>query len=200
MEIKTISHNILNRTLFDEEVNKLLADGWYLDKKYTVSDPEKSSIRLVADLVRYKYPKSITIPIKFFDKANLRVEKIAVGDWIDLPSAEDITLKANEYRRIRLGVGMILPHGYEAHVLPRSSTAEKFGIISANSMGIIDNSYSGDSDEWCFPAVALRDTVIRKGDRIAQFRIMRNQPNIEFKVVNHLNAESRGGFGTTGTR
>ena len=95
---------------------------------------------------------------------------------------------------------MILPEGYEAHVLPRSSTAGKFGIICANSMGVIDNSYSGNEDEWRFPAYAIRNTIITKGDRICQFRIVKNQPELEFEVVEHLNDISRGGIGSTGTR
>jgi dUTP pyrophosphatase len=200
MEIKTISHYAVNRTAFDDDVNKALADGWYLERRYSVVEGGGQTVRLIADLVKYTEKKTVTIPIKFFDSAVMKIEKIDVGDWIDLKSAEDVTLKANEYKRIRLGVAMALPHGYEAHVLCRSSTPEKFGIICANSMGVIDNSYSGDSDEWQFPAVALRDTVIRKGDRIAQFRIMRNQPNIEFKVVDKLSDHSRGGFGSTGKR
>lgn len=109
-------------------------------------------------------------------------------------------IKKGEYYLIPLGVGMILPYGYEAHVLPRSSTPSKFGIILANSMGIIDNSYSGDNDEWKFPAIAIRDTMIEKGDRIAQFRIMKNQPRIDFERVLHLNKKSRGGIGSTGRR
>lgn len=144
-----------------------------------------------------KYPK---IKIKYFDQEIEPIQKISKGDWIDLRSAERVELKAGEYHLIPLGVGMILPDGYEAHVLPRSSTPSKFGIMCANSMGVIDNSYSGDSDEWRFPAVAIRDTVIEKGDRIAQFRIVRNQPTIEFEVVEHLNEISRGGIGSTGTR
>ena len=140
------------------------------------------------------------IKIKYFDQEIERIQKISIGDWIDLRSAERVEMKAGEYRLIPLGVGMVLPDGYEAHVLPRSSTPSKFGIIMANSMGVIDNSYSGDADEWKFPAVAIRDTVIEKGDRIAQFRIMKNQPVIEFEVVNHLNDISRGGIGSTGVK
>jgi dUTP pyrophosphatase len=68
----------------------------------------------------------------------------------------------------------------------------------ANSMGIIDNSYSGDADEWMCPVVAIRDTVIHKNDRICQFRIVKNQPSITFEVVDHLNENSRGGIGSTG--
>lgn len=139
-----------------------------------------------------------TIKIKYFDQEIDKIQKISVGDWIDLRSAETVELKKGEYALIRLGVGMILPAGYEAHVLPRSSTPSKFGIILANSMGIIDNSYSGDADEWKFPAVAIRDTEIHKNDRICQFRIVKNQPGITFEVVDHLNENSRGGIGSTG--
>ena len=141
-----------------------------------------------------------TIKLKYFVSDIERIEKIAVGDWIDLRAAMNVYLCKGEYRLIPLGVGMILPEGFEAHVLPRSSTPQKFGIIMANSMGVIDNSYSGDADQWHFPAIAFRDTMIRKGDRIAQFRIIRNQPEITFEVVEHLNEKSRGGLGRTGTR
>lgn len=140
----------------------------------------------------------IKIKIKYFDSIFAPIEKIAVGDWIDLRSAESVKLNKGEYYLLRLGVGMILPKGYEAHILPRSSTPAKFGIVCANSMGIIDNSYSGDGDEWRFPAVAIKDTIIHKGDRIAQFRIVKNQPSIKFEVVDHLNEISRGGIGSTG--
>ena len=140
------------------------------------------------------------IKIKYFGSGLEPLEKIAVGDWIDLRASMTVRLKTGEYGLIPLGVGMILPDGYEAHVLPRSSTPFKFGIMCANSMGVIDNSYSGDADEWHFPAVAIRDTVINKGDRIAQFRIVKNQPSIEFEVVEHLNEVSRGGIGSTGVK
>ena len=139
-----------------------------------------------------------TIKIKYFDQEIDKISKIAKGDWIDLRSAEDVAIKKGEYHLIRLGVGMILPDGYEAHIVPRSSTPSKFGIMSANSVGIIDNSYSGDADEWMFPAVAIRDTVIMKNDRICQFRIMKNQPEIVFNEVDRLGKNSRGGIGSTG--
>lgn len=139
-----------------------------------------------------------TIRIKYFVDDLEEIKKISVGDWIDLRAAERVELKAGETYKIPLGVGMILPEGFEAIVLPRSSTPERFGIMCVNSMGVIDNSYSGDADEWKFPALALRDTVIEKGDRIAQFRILENQPRLTFKTVTSLNSESRGGFGSTG--
>lgn len=139
-----------------------------------------------------------TIKIKYFDKDIDKIEKITNGDWIDLRAAETVELKAGEYKLIKLGVGMILPDGYEAHIVPRSSTFKQFGIIQTNHMGVIDNSYSGEEDQWRFPAYALRDTVIHKNDRICQFRIVANQPPIEFEEVKHLNDMSRGGFGSTG--
>ena len=139
------------------------------------------------------------IKIKYFADIQ-KIEKIMQGDWIDLRAAADVTLKKDEMSIIPLGVGMILPEGYEALVVPRSSTPKKFGIICANSMGIIDNSYSGNTDEWKFPAIAIRDTTIKKGDRICQFRIIKNQPPIIFEEVDHMNEKSRGGFGSTGRR
>lgn len=143
--------------------------------------------------------RGIEIPIKYFSEVE-KICKLDVGDWIDLRAAEDVVLKSGEYRLIRLGVGMILPDGYEAHVVPRSSTFKNFGIIQANSFGVIDNSYSGDADEWHFPAIALRDTEIKTGDRICQFRIMEKQPPIEFVTVDKLRESSRGGIGSTGKR
>lgn len=146
------------------------------------------------------FPRNLEIKIKYFAKELERIDKIDVGDWIDLRASERVELKKGDYALIPLGVGMILPDGYEAHVLPRSSTASKFGIIQANSMGVIDNSYSGDNDEWKFPAIAIRDTVIEKNDRICQFRIVKNQPPIILIEVDHLNEISRGGIGSTGKR
>lgn len=120
------------------------------------------------------------------------------SNWIDLRSAEDVDMKAGEFRIIKLGVGMILPDGYEANIAPRSSTFKNFGVLMANCYGIIDNSYSGDNDQWAFPAYAVRDTHISKGDRICQFRINKIQPTIKFEKVEHLNAADRGGFGSSG--
>ena len=101
---------------------------------------------------------------------------------------------------IPLGVGMILPEGYEAHIVPRSSTYKKFGIIQANHMGIVDNAYCGDNDEWMMSAIAMRDTTIHEGDRICQFRIMEKQPTVTFCEVEHLKETDRGGFGSTGVQ
>ena len=126
------------------------------------------------------------------------VQAIKGGDWIDLRAAETVKMKAGEFKLIPLGVGMRLPRGYEAHVVPRSSTFKRYGILQTNSYGIIDNSYCGDDDQWMFPALAMRDTTIFKGDRICQFRIVGNQPEIEFVTIDRLESKSRGGFGSTG--
>lgn len=120
------------------------------------------------------------------------------SDWIDLRAAEEVEMKAGEFRLIRLGVAMKLPKGYEAHIVPRSSTFKNFGIIQTNHMGVIDGSYCGNDDEWRFPAYAVRDTQIHVNDRICQFRIVKNQPVIEFEPVARLDGENRGGFGSTG--
>lgn len=156
------------------------------------------TIGIVAASVLVDRPKKIRI--KYFVPGMGYIQSISVGDWIDLRAGEDVTLKKDDYYLIRLGVGMILPEGYEALIVPRSSTPAAFGIMSANSVGVIDNSYCGDGDEWRFPVIAIRDTVIRKGDRIAQFRILANQPKIEFEAVSRLKSRNRGGVGSTGTR
>ena len=134
------------------------------------------------------------IYLKYFVEGLDPVEKLAKGDWIDLRAAEDVTMQAGEFRYVRLGVGMILPAGYEAHVAPRSSTFKNFGILVANSFGIIDNSYSGEEDEWRLPVLAMRDTVIHKNDRICQFRIVRRQPDLIFEETDRLDGPDRGGF------
>ena len=140
------------------------------------------------------------IKIKYFDNEIDKVEKISKGDLIDLRAAETVEMKAGDFKLIKLGVGMKLPDGYKANVYPRSSTYKNFGIILANSVGQIDNSYSGDSDEWRFPAIALRDTVIHKNDRICQFEIQKVQPEIQFIEVEHLDEISRSGIGSTGVK
>lgn len=136
--------------------------------------------------------------IKYFSKDIDSITKFSKGDWIDLRSAKEVHLKKGEFALIPLGIGMILPDGYEAHLVPRSSTFKNFGIIQTNSMGVIDNSYSGEDDEWKMPVYALRDTVIKVNDRICQFRIEKRMEDIDFIEVEHLHDTSRGGFGSTG--
>lgn len=139
------------------------------------------------------------IKIKYFSEEIERLTYIAgKSDWIDLRAAKEVELKKGEFALIPLGVAMELPKGYEAHVVPRSSTFKNFGIIQTNHMGVIDESYCGDNDQWFFPAYALRDTVIHVNDRICQFRIMEHQPTIEFEEAPRLGHEDRGGHGSTG--
>lgn len=156
------------------------------------------------------------IKIKYHCDDIEKIEKITIGDWIDLRAAEDVFIPLNDFKLISLGISMKLPKGYEAHVVPRSSTFKNWGIIQTNSMGVIDNSYSGTNDIWKFPAFCLNTrvntypkelfeypivqhgTFIKKGDRICQFRIMPIQPTIEFEEVELLDETDRGGFGSTG--
>ncbi len=139
------------------------------------------------------------IRIKYFTD---QIEKLTYidgkSDWIDLRAAEDVSLQKGEFKLIPLGVAMELPKGYEAHVVPRSSTFKNFGIIQTNHQGVIDCSYCGDNDQWFMPVYAVRDTQIHVNDRICQFRIMENQPKLEFDEVESLDNADRGGHGSTG--
>lgn len=137
--------------------------------------------------IKVKYHTDI-LPLEINDK----------GDWIDLRAAEDMKLWAGHDYYIPLGISVELPEGYEAHIAPRSSAFKRWGIIQANSVGVIDNSYCGDNDIWMMPVYATRFTKIHKNDRICQFRIVEKQPHLEFEVVDHLGNEDRGGFGSTG--
>jgi dUTP pyrophosphatase len=138
--------------------------------------------------IKVKYFTDIE-PIKFIENKS---------DWYDLRAAEDVELKAGEFKLIKLGIGIALPAGYEAIIAPRSSTFKNFGILQANSIGVVDESYCGDNDQWMFPALAMRDTVIHKNDRICQFRIFEHQPPHTIKTVDHLGNIDRGAFGSTG--
>lgn len=139
------------------------------------------------------------IRIKYFTD---QIERLAYidgkSDWIDLRAAEDVSLQKGEFKLIPLGVAMELPKGYEAHVVPRSSTFKNFGIIQTNHQGVIDCSYCGDNDQWFMPVYAVRDTEIHVNDRICQFRIMENQPKLVFDEVESLDNADRGGHGSTG--
>lgn len=141
----------------------------------------------------------MNIRIKYLNDTIVPVEKIEKGDWIDLRASEDVELKQGESKCINLGVAMELPKGYEAHIVPRSSTFRKWGIIQTNHVGIIDNTYCGDNDWWGMEVYALRDTFINKGDRICQFRIIEKMPEVEFETVDTLGNKDRGGYGSTGT-
>lgn len=141
------------------------------------------------------------IKIKYFSEDIDRLDYIdGKSDWIDLRASDTVELAAGEFKLIPLGVAMQLPSGYEAHVVPRSSTFKNYGILQVNSCGVIDGSYCGDGDMWYMPVYATRDTLIHKNDRICQFRIMQNQPKIVFEETSSLENKNRGGFGTTGVK
>lgn len=144
-------------------------------------------------LGRSLFEKSI-VKVKYHTD-NIKLKQF--GDWIDISVAEDVSLKAGDFRKINLGIGIKLPYGFEAHIVPRSSTFETWGIIQTNSMGVIDNKFSGNGDIWKFPAYATRDTEIKKGDRICQFRII-EKAKMKIEAVDDLGDNNRGGFGTTG--
>ena len=140
-----------------------------------------------------------TIKIQYLNDKVKRLEYIGgKSDWIDLRSAEYVVMKKGEFHLIPLGVAMQLPNGYEAHIVPRSSTYKNFGIIQVNHMGVVDESYAGPNDWWYMPAYALRDTEIQVNDRICQFRIMEHQPQLVFEEQERLETPDRGGIGSTG--
>jgi len=139
--------------------------------------------------IKVKYFTEDLEPLRYVD---------GKSDWIDLHTSETVELKAGEFRLIPLGVAIALPEGYEAHIVPRSSTFKNYGILQTNSMGVVDFTYRGDGDQWYFPAYATRDMTVEKNARICQFRIVENQPRLEFVAVEHLDGPDRGGFGSTG--
>ncbi len=142
--------------------------------------------------------KEVQIKIKYLDDSIKRLTYVeSKSDWIDLAAAETVTLKKGEFKLIHLGVAMELPEGYEAHIAPRSSTYKNFKILQTNSVGVVDRSYCGPNDWWKMAVYATEDTTINKGDRIAQFRIIENQPKLNF-VESELTGKDRGGFGSTG--
>lgn len=139
------------------------------------------------------------LQIKYHNEEIEKIKKIDKGDWIDLRAAEKVELKQGDFALISLGVSMKLPDGYEAHLAPRSSTFKTWGIIQTNSIGVVDNSYSGNNDIWKMPVYATRNTVINVNDRICQFRIMPKMPVVDVEEVDNLEGPDRGGFGSTGT-
>ena len=138
------------------------------------------------------------IKVKYFTDGIEELACVPGSDWVDLRCAEETVLKAGEYRLIPLGIAVALPEGYEAHVVPRSSTFRNYGILQTNSMGVVDGSYCGDGDQWRWPVYATRDTVIPKNTRICQFRVVENEPPLTFLSVERLENPDRGGFGSTG--
>ena len=138
------------------------------------------------------------IKIKYLAEGLEEIKPQINSDWIDLRSSCSMEIKQGEHVLIPLGIAMELPEGYEAYIVPRSSTLRNFGIMQGNHIGIVDSSYCGNEDEWKMNAYAIRNTIIHKNDRICQFRIQKKQPNITMKKVQDLENKNRGGFGSTG--
>lgn len=145
------------------------------------------------------------VDVKYHDPNLTKIVSYDKGDWIDLRAAEEITLKQGEFAMISLGISMKIPSEYEVWLAPRSSTFKKFRIIQTNSIGIIDNTYSGNNDIWKMPVIAMRDTTIPFNERIAQFRFVPRMKysnrelffGISFNEVEDLGTEDRGGFGSS---
>lgn len=144
--------------------------------------------------------KKQTILVKYFNEHLNPINKIEIGDWIDLRSAQNVSYKEGDFIKLPLGVAMSLPSGYEAHVAPRGSTFKNFGVVQVNSPGIVDESYCGNEDEWFMPLYALRDGHITFNDRICQFRIVKKMEEVKFITIEELKAPNRGGHGSTGTK
>lgn len=151
----------------------------------------------------------LELKIKYHVEDLIRIEKIDKGDWIDLRSAYDYDVKEGSFQLIDLGISIKIPEGYEAHLAPRSSTFKKYGFIQTNSVGVIDSSYCGEEDRWMMPVYCIDGkekqgtinySVIKKNDRICQFRIIEKMPSLIIKEVDNMEDESRGGFGSTGIK
>lgn len=155
---------------------------------------------------------SIKMAIKYFEGAT-KLKKISKGNWIDVYANKDMFIEEGERAMIPLGFALELPEGWEGHLAPRSSTFKTWGIIQTNSVGVVDDTYIGDNDQWHMPVYCLqakdvevidgveeKGSWIRKGNKIGQFRIMEVMPDIELEEVEHLYNDNRGGFGTTGTK
>lgn len=173
------------------------------------ADAEVISIETLKDIDEFKEllmnkynipdTEGLEIIVQYRSDDTKRLAAIKKGDWIDMYADEDVSIKKGELKLVHLGVAMKLPEGYEGHLAPRSSTLKNFHVLQANSVGVIDQSYCGPNDWWRFPAYAVEDTEIKRGEKICQFRIMEKQPKIRF-TEGVMVAEDRGGFGSTGTR
>lgn len=155
-------------------------------------------ICLWIDSVLLKQDSVLKIKVKYHNAQMYSIKKIKQGDWIDLVTSETIEIKKGEFKLIPLGVSVELPRGYEAYIVPRSSTFKNHKIIQTNGIGIIDESYQGDEDQWMMPVYAFEDTIILQNERVCQFRIMKKMDSIEFITVDRLNNDNRNGFGSTG--
>ena len=170
---------------------------WKDNSSLTVNKDQMQEMEMKVESPLIENTCQMQIKVKYLADI-LPIEIKPGSDWIDLRCAVRMELKAGEYAQIPLGVAMQLPDGYEAHVVPRSSTFKRFGVLLANGVGIIDNAYAGPKDQWHFLAYPTRDVVIDKNERICQFRIVKNQPELKLEAVDDLDGPSRGGIGSTG--
>lgn len=182
-----------------EEIRNSLSNIWQFNNELKTSNLQ-NEICYIRRLIRKEELKMKQIKIKYFYDDFFKLEKISKGDWIDLRASVNTRIEAGGFKLIPLGVAMELPEGYEAHIVPRGSTYKNFKVLQTNHMGVVDNSYKGDNDQWFFPAFALEDTFLKRGDRICQFRIVEKMPEIEFEEVVSLDNEDRGGHGSTGKK
>jgi len=142
--------------------------------------------------------KNMDILVKYFKADTKRIARIEKGDWIDLSSDDTIHLSPGDFKLVPLGIAVKLPIGYEAHLAPRSSTFKNWGVIQTNGVGIVDESYCGDGDQWFMPVYATRETTINRGDRICQFRIVQKMPIVNIIEAEKMEDKNRGGHGSTG--
>lgn len=191
--------------VYKKDNNELIAwfdtdDGRFVaHRDYDVITGNSLSVTEVWDELQVKVKLITHDGIDAYPDAHFKfaVENVN-SDWIDLISAAPVSCKKGEVKVIPLGVAIQLPKGYEALLIPRSSTTKNYHIIQANSVGLIDESYCGDDDEWGFLAYAIKDTYIPAGVRLCQFRIFKHQPQVSVEVVKSLGNFNRGGFGSTG--
>ncbi|WJJ55315.1 hypothetical protein QB910_000071 [Dabrowskivirus KKP3916] len=189
--------------VYDSDTNmELYSPNEHTEKRYKRKRNKKSNQKSKG---KKSSDNPLLIKVKYFDKDTYfsngvnGIEFIEQGDWIDLRSAENHIYTEGSFIKVRLGVAMELPEGYEAHVVPRGSSFKNYGTIQVNSPGIVDESYKGDNDEWFIPLFALREGKINKGDRVCQFRIVPKMPrNIKFKAISRLDNPDRSAFGSTG--
>lgn len=183
---------------FSESVKRVEAK----ESDYSINRIDKVVVKTLdgeqKDFVASNSSEELEVKIRYISSTIPHLEKIDVGDWIDLYAAKDVKLEAGDFTLIPLGVAMKLPEGYEAIIAPRSSTFKKYGIIQTNSIGVIDNSYCGNNDQWMLAVYATRDIRIPANARICQFRIQKRQPEIRFVECDDLGSVDRGGFGSTG--
>lgn len=190
----------LGKNLPDYDTGHVYREHIQKDRKIHLCPSCYHALKLISKGAKMpEQPASQTIRVRYLSREIEKLDYIAgKSDWVDLRAAEEVEMKQGEFKLIPLGIAMQLPAGYEGHMIPRSSTFKHFGIIQANHIGMIDESYCGDNDQWYFPAIALRDTVIHVNDRICQFRIVEHQPQLTFEAVDTLGNQDRGGIGSTG--